>query len=1304
MTIKSLSINALCLIGIAMAGTSQAQTVYSEDFTKDATTNQWYFSNGACLTAGTGTSLTQPGPVPSCSAVWTSYYSGKDTKLVGGSAGTTTGGVTTTALDPVGSGALRFTNGYPYGYSESGAIVSKDTFSATQGVQITFKAVSYRGDSGGAGGDGADGISFFLMDGSLAPTAPTYNGVGAYGGSLGYSCSNANPPYDGLVGAYVGLGIDEYGNFLNGKTLYPGYTGSNSATSDNSAVGYGYRPNRIGMRGAGNVSWKYLSTTYSSYYPTSTLNTPTLQQSAVQNTCVTGTVLDYSSAAKNYSNCPVGGIASGTASTATFTATVTNNSKTMAVSVVSTGTLTVGQTLSGSGIPGSTTITAVVAGPGGTYTVTMSTKANKNATGAYTATGSGTNPDCPLAVSNATLTSGGKPTFLDYPPIPGAYMELPSTGVGAVTIANESAMARPTGLTTGGVTSGNVFIYNLKITQSGLLSLAYSINGGVNNPVITNQSISTSNGALPASLRFGFAGSTGGSTNIHEIMCFKAQPSDTSASSAATDQQQAGKIQTTSQAYFAYYNPNDWTGRMTAYGLAVDTSGILTINSLANWDSQCVLTGVPNLYPATVPTATCPTTGLTTPSTGQSPTSGRVMLTWNGLDTAASPGTAGIPFEWPPGSSGGITTAQESVLDASDTAPINANRLNFLRGDTTYQSTATVPNTFRQRNGVLGDIVDSSPVWVGEPNAPYSLAFKDRYLSATIDPTPENSYSYASFVTSNQSRANVVYVGANDGFLHAFRTGTEDINGVLSSSIVPNDGLEILAYMPALVLNNIRNSGTPALDYANPQYAHNFYVDATPGTGDLFYGNAWHTWLVGGLGAGGAGIYALDVSNPSSTNFTEANAASLVIGDWSSATISCVNVTSCGNKLGNTFGTPVIRRLHNGMWGVIFGNGFGSTTGDGGIYVMTVDPSTGNKLFYYFSTGTGTAATPNGIAYVTAADLDGDHITDFVYAGDLLGNVWRFDLTSCSPVTPATSASSAGTCSAASGWGAGSVALAKTQGGQPITTPVVLASAKVMGSAPALIVSYGTGQRTQFTTTASTTYVPGTQSLYGVWDWNFGTWNSTSAAQYASLTAAQEAKATGSAGSTAVTLGIGNLQAQTFTPVSTTTAGVTTNTVDTSNTTVTWAQCSSGPITCTGVLGWYANLPGTKEQVVSSPALYQQALLVNTSVPASNSPLSCASTTDAGFTYVISVISGGTFTQTGSSAKASGFLSTSDLTQVGLQTNETGGLTVVNTGVHTTFVLGQLIAPVPGQSPGQVQQIQLPTNVQVNRATWTQLR
>src|SRR6185437_13170325 len=113
--------------------------------------------------------------------------------------------------------------------------------------------------------------------------------------------------------------------------------------------------------------------------------------------------------------------------------------------------------------------------------------------------------------------------------------------------------------------------YQLTVTQNGLLSLSYSYNGGAYQPVISSQSIAASNGPLPANFLFGFAGSTGGSTNIHEILCFKAQPAITAASSAGASEKQSAKLETGAQAYFAYYNPNGWTGAVTASGLGFDT-------------------------------------------------------------------------------------------------------------------------------------------------------------------------------------------------------------------------------------------------------------------------------------------------------------------------------------------------------------------------------------------------------------------------------------------------------------------------------------------------------------------------------------------------------------------------------------------------------------------------------------------------------------------------------------------------------------------------------------------------------------
>src|SRR5450631_4278568 len=241
----SFAVWAIVLAGLApVAG--WGQVVVTDDFTAGSATASWKSFNGACLTAGNGS-----GTIPAC--VGLPYYT---ETLVGGANGT--------LPDPSGSGALRFTNGSPGGYHQNGAIVldPSQAFPTNKGVQVTFTTVTYRGDSGGAGGDGADGISFFLMDGTVAPD------LGAFGGSLAYTCSNTNNDptlrpdgtqrgYDGLVGAYLGIGIDEYGNFLNG-TFITG-TGAAAPRPDNTASGYGYVPGRIGMRGAGNVAWRYLN-------------------------------------------------------------------------------------------------------------------------------------------------------------------------------------------------------------------------------------------------------------------------------------------------------------------------------------------------------------------------------------------------------------------------------------------------------------------------------------------------------------------------------------------------------------------------------------------------------------------------------------------------------------------------------------------------------------------------------------------------------------------------------------------------------------------------------------------------------------------------------------------------------------------------------------------------------------------------------------------------------------------------------------------------------------------------------------
>ena len=1162
MNTKLLGSALAIMLATFFSGEVRAQAAFSEMFTGTTSDNDWYFFNGACLTAGTSTSLTSPGPIPACTTVLSSYYGAgglTDPALVGGYngyLGSTTAPASRAAQvrDPTGNGALRFTNGSPYGYSQSGAIVSSDTFPTGSGIQVTFKTVTYRGDSGGAGHDGADGISFYMMDGSQPA------GIGAWGGSLAYSCSNSNPPYNGLVGGYIGLGIDEYGNFLNGRALMPGYTGTNAASGDNSALGYGYKPGRIGMRGAGNIAWSWLNANYPTYYP-ATL-TAAQRQVAVQKTCQWGVLHDFS---------------------------------------------------------GSTTTT-----------------------------------------TNSVKLATAVP---DYAPIPGAYKEL-----GGIQIANESAVKR---------SDATAIFYNLKVTQDGLLSLSYSLNGGAYQQVIKNQDISASNGPLPATMRFGFAGSTGGSTNIHEILCFKAATADQSGSSATVNEKQAAKVQAGTQAYFAYFNPNTWTGNVTANSL-IDSGGVISVATTANWDASCVLDGITAAKP-------CTKTGATTPLAALGPDS-RVMLTWNG--------SAGVPFRF-----ASLSAGQQSTVNALD-AVATAKRVNFLRGDQTNEINSAGVGLFRNRDSILGDIVDSSPAWVGPPISPYTVTWKDRLNPATV--MAENGgQSYASFVAAAQTRQNVIYAGANDGFLHGFRAGSFDSSGgFVDSAATPNDGKEVLAYMPGSLLQSsvlassaggctdLNNTGTvaqnihgvtpavsgnplcvqPELDFASSQYAHNFFVDASPGVGDLYYSGAWHTWLVGGLGVGGRAVYALDVTNPTAANFSETNAASLVVGEWNASTISCVNVSNCGNNLGNTYGTPQVRRMHNGKWAVIFGNGLGSASGDAGIFIMTVD-SSGTKQMYYYSTG---AYGSNGINYATPADLDGDHLTDYIYAGDLQGKVWRFDVTS----------TDAGT------WAVNSNPLFATSGGQPITSQLLVVSTLAPGTLPRLMVEFGTGQRTQLTNTAAEIFATGSQSLYGVWDWNLSGWNALSpAVPYQSLAATNAATGLTSP----YLVQPSNLQSQTFT------INATVNTRDGTNNTVCW-QGSTVCGASNNKYGWYVNLPGGQEQIIFNPVFYQGAFIVNSAIPANNSPTSCAIALDTGYTYAVSVANGGVFTNAFPTYEYNN-LPVVDPIEAGIQTDATGSPYIVTTVEGTTNLVYQTVSGNPG-----AQQANIPPNTSAKRLTWIERR
>ncbi len=268
--------------------------------------------------------------------------------------------------------------------------------------------------------------------------------------------------------------------------------------------------------------------------------------------------------------------------------------------------------------------------------------------------------------------------------------------------------------------------------------------------------------------------------------------------------------------------------------------------------------------------------------------------------------------------------------------------LNYLRGD---QSLEVANNgTLRTRNSPLGDIVNSNPVYIG---APFANLFKRRtFTGAAV---------HDDFALAQQGRTPMIYVGANDGMLHGFNAA---------------DGVEAFAYLPEALIN------TDLATLADPDYGHRYFVDGELGVADAYVNSAWKTILVGSLGRGGKTLYAIDVSNPSSVG------ASQMLWEVSPTT------------LGQNLGKPLIGRLPNGTWVAAVGNGYNSASHQAAL--LTVNLATAGVTT--ISTATGSADDSNGLAAAYLWDANNDGSFERAYAGDLQGNVWRFDLVNNSVV------------------------------------------------------------------------------------------------------------------------------------------------------------------------------------------------------------------------------------------------------------------------------------------------------------------
>jgi type IV pilus assembly protein PilY1 len=354
--------------------------------------------------------------------------------------------------------------------------------------------------------------------------------------------------------------------------------------------------------------------------------------------------------------------------------------------------------------------------------------------------------------------------------------------------------------------------------------------------------------------------------------------------------------------------------------------------------------------------------------------------------------------------------------------PLGSLRVDYLRGD----SSAEIANggPFRSRfASKLGDIVGSGPIYVGPPNA---LFVGSLFLG------------YADFINAEGNRKPVLYAGANDGLLHAFDAAT---------------GQELLAYLPGYFLQaDPGKSSARIAALTNPTYTHQFFVDATPMVGDVLFGSTWKTILVGAYGAGGKGFFALDVTDP--TRFSESNAGALSLWELSDATDADIgysfNQPVSSPISGQALQFALVHTATGSRWAVIVGNGFGSTSGKAAL--LFIDPQTGsvfNKVVVESASGI------NGLATPFPVDTQQTGVIDTIWAGDLLGTLWRVSWNGTS-------------------WG--STAAFVGSATQPITSaPAAVPHSSVQG---AWAVVFGTGKYIERTDYKTMT----TQSLYGIVD------------------------------------------------------------------------------------------------------------------------------------------------------------------------------------------------------------------------------
>lgn len=381
---------------------------------------------------------------------------------------------------------------------------------------------------------------------------------------------------------------------------------------------------------------------------------------------------------------------------------------------------------------------------------------------------------------------------------------------------------------------------------------------------------------------------------------------------------------------------------------------------------------------------------------------------------------------------------------SNTTDGLGAQRVDYLRGVRSQEGSSTAP--FRRRASVMGDIINSGPVFKQE-----------------ADPNLSGDADYPTFAHTAASRTAAVYFGANDGMLHALRA---------------SDGKELFAYVPLAVaanLNRLTDSG----------YQHTPYVDGVPRVGEAKIGTKWRTILASGMGGGAQGVFALDVTDPDHFEDGSTNQSKVLFEftDQDDPMMGHVLTQPQLLKIKVPASTPGGASTY--QWFVVVGSGYNNYVNDGAgryqsdgaqaLFFLSLNKAPGaawteGTNYFKVTVAASDSALANGLANPGVL-LGNQGEAKALYAGDLQGNLWKFDLSeglSSQNITDKKILNSFDK----------PLFIAKTAAGerQPITVqPLVTTTGQ-----GANMVVFGTGKFIEKDDANST----GTQSMYGIWDNN----------------------------------------------------------------------------------------------------------------------------------------------------------------------------------------------------------------------------